>query len=36
MFAYRGVRGMFFGLKFHLKSIFLGLKVANMNFPSLG
>ena len=28
-----GVRAMFLGLKFHLKAIFLGLKLANMNFP---
>ena len=35
-FAYRGVRTMFFGLKFHLKAIFLGLKFANMNFPFFG
>ena len=32
MLAYRGVRAMFLGLKFHLKTIFFGLKFANMNF----
>ena len=32
MFTYRGVRAMFLGLKFHLKTIFFGLKFANMNF----
>ena len=36
MFAYGGVRAMFLGLKFHLKTIFLGLKFANMNFSFLG
>ena len=33
MFAYRGVHAMFLGLKFHLKAIFLGLK---LNFPFFG
>ena len=32
MLAYRGVRAVFLGLKFHLKAIFLGPKFANMNF----
>ena len=36
MFAYGGVRAMFLGLKFHLKTIFLGLKFANLNFSFLG
>ena len=36
MFAYGGVRAMFLGLKFHLKAIFLGSKICNMNFPILG
>ena len=36
MFAYGGVRAMFLTLKFHLKTIFLGLKFANMNFPVFG
>ena len=33
MFAYGGVRAMFLGLKFHLKAIFLGLKLQTMDFP---
>ena len=33
MFAYGGVRAMLLGLKFHLKAIFLGSKICNMNFP---
>ena len=33
MFAYGGVRAMFLGLKFHLKAIFWGSKICNMNFP---
>ena len=36
MFAYGGVRAMFLGLKFHLKTIFLGLQFANLNFPYFG
>ena len=36
MFAYGGVRAMFLGLKFHLKAIFVGSKICNMNFPILG
>ena len=36
MFSYEGVRAMFFGLKFHLKAIFLGLKFSNMNVPFFG
>ena len=35
MLAYRGVRAIFLGLKFHLKAIVFGLKFANMNFPFL-
>ena len=36
MFAYGGVRGMFLGLKSHLKAIFfLGLKFSNINVPFL-
>ena len=35
MFAYGGVRAMFWGLKFHLKAIFLGLKFSNMDVPFL-
>ena len=34
--CYGGVRAMFWGRKFHLKAIFLGLKFASMNFPFLG
>ena len=33
MLAYRGVRAMLLGLKFHLKALFFGLKSTNMNFP---
>ena len=36
MFAYGGVRGMFLGLKFHLKAIFWGSNICNMNSPILG
>ena len=36
MFAYGGVRAMFWGLKFHLKAIFFVSKICNMNFPILG
>ena len=36
MLAYGGVRAMFLGLKFHMKAIFLGSKICNMNFPILG
>ena len=36
MFAYNGVLAMFLGLKFHLKAIFWGSKICNMNFPILG
>ena len=36
MFAYGDVRAMFLGLKFHLKAIFLGSKICNMNFQFLG
>ena len=35
MFACGGVRAMFFGLKFHLKAIFWGSKICNINFPIL-
>ena len=36
MFVYGGVRAMFLGLKFHLKTTFLGSKICNMNFPFFG
>ena len=36
MFAYGGVRAMFLGLKFHLKAIFGGSEICNMNFPFFG
>ena len=36
MFAYGAVRAMFWGLKFHLKAIFVGSNICNMNFPILG
>ena len=36
MFAYGDVCAMFLGLKFHLKAIFGGSKICNMNFPILG
>ena len=29
----RGVRAIFLGPKFHLKDIFLGSKICNINFP---
>ena len=36
MFVYGGVHAMFLGLKFHLKVIFGGSKICNMNFLILG